>query len=276
MKEVVLVLGCGPAGLFAAHAATCYGYGVIVVSKKRKSDLFGCQYLHEPIPLLTAAVPGQPVAYTLRGEAEDYRQKVYGDRRVQVSPEDLLGTHDAWDLRETYDEAWQRYSHMINDVPITSGHVIPDLINDVTEVVKDGGGTLAHVVSSIPAPALCVNEAHTFTTEQVWAMGDAPERGQRIPFDVADFHVVCNGEESPRWYRAARVYGMGTVEWPDGPKPPYEGVVQVKKPLATTCDCHADILRVGRYGRWQKGILSHEAYEDVVTLLTGSGEPIWS
>ena len=43
-------------------------------------------------------------------------------------------------------------------------------------------------------------------------------------------------------------------------KPPLEGVAAVRKPLTTDCNCHPDWLHVGRYGRWTKGVLSHDAY----------------
>jgi hypothetical protein len=77
--------------------------------------------------------------------------------------------------------------------------------------------------------------------------------------------VQCNSNDAPRWYRAANVYGYSTVEWPAGPKPPWPGVVSVTKPLSTNCDCWVGkrFHRVGRFGRWTKGVLVHEAFFDM-------------
>lgn len=104
-----LILGCGPAGLMAAHAAALRNYDVVIVSKKRKSEMFGCQYLHQPIPLVSKGDPVD-VEYRLQGSIKDYRTKVYGDRpNVAVSPETLETDHKAWNIREAYDSLWAMY-----------------------------------------------------------------------------------------------------------------------------------------------------------------------
>src|SRR4051794_14558085 len=109
----IAVLGCGPAGLMAAHAAKVCGADVDIFSRKRKSELFGCQYLHAPIPGMTDVAP-VTVRYMLNGDIEGYRRKVYGDTwDGEVSPEDLLGNHDAWDIRRTYDNLWAKYGGYI-------------------------------------------------------------------------------------------------------------------------------------------------------------------
>jgi hypothetical protein len=93
-------------------------------------------------------------------------------------------------------------------------------------------------------------------------MGDAPERGQVVPIDIPEDTVLCNGSRDVGYYRAARVFGHSSVEWPGArPKPPLSGVVIFSKPLTTSCTCwEGEILRVGRYGTWTKGVLSHQAY----------------
>ena len=47
----VVILGCGPAGLAAAKAATDLGRETVIVSQSDlPSMLYGCQYLHAPVP----------------------------------------------------------------------------------------------------------------------------------------------------------------------------------------------------------------------------------
>lgn len=105
-------------------------------------------------------------------------------------------------------------------------------------------------------------------------MGDAPDLGQEVPIGIPENTVLCNGSvDGPSWYRASNVYGYKTVEWPGSiKKPPYPGIARVKKPLTTNCDCEkfleARTIKVGRYGRWQKGVLSHEAFQDTLDALS--------
>jgi len=49
----IFILGCGPAGLFAAQAAAEMGCSAVIISKLRRSEMYGAQYLHSEIPGLT-------------------------------------------------------------------------------------------------------------------------------------------------------------------------------------------------------------------------------
>jgi hypothetical protein len=106
---------------------------------------------------------------------------------------------------------------------------------------------------------------HRFESETVWAVGDAPERGIFCPVTVPSWTVQCNGEENPRWYRASNVFGYKTCEWPGEKAPPVQDIAKVEKPISTTCDCWLDgnYLRLGRFGTWTKGVLSHEGYYQI-------------
>jgi hypothetical protein len=262
----VYVLGAGPAGLLAAHAAQKRGYEVTVFSRPNdqgyaaKSELHGCQYLHRSIPDLTFSVDGRPVSYKLAGSMEAYRRKVYGDGwEGRVSPDEFgpEGAHYAWDLRAAYDTLWRRFLPQIVPTLLTA--------ESVRVFTEDPH---AHTFVSIPAPSLCRRiEEHKFPTQDVWAMGSAP--GNYLPYEAPDFTVECNGEPAPRWYRAATVFGHSTLEWPGGVKPPIRGVAAVRKPLSTDCDCHLGkrVTRIGRYGRWTKGVLSHTAYFEAAEAL---------
>lgn len=261
MSKKVLVLGCGPAGLFAAHAAEMAGYDPIIASKKRKSEMYGAQYLHEAIPEATGTSPFQ-VSYITEGPVDGYRDKVYGpDFRGTVSPEDLQGNHVGWDIRSTYDILWMRYQGKIINFELTN-------IMDVESLMAEH--MPAHVISSVPAPLLCSNPGHQFVSQDIWAIGDAPERGIFSPITKPLNTVVCNGNYDVSWYRAANILGYHTVEWPFNKRPPIEGLAPVKKPLGTNCDCLTTVHRVGRYGRWEKGVLSHTAFFETYAGLGGS------
>jgi hypothetical protein len=267
------ILGAGPAGLLAAHAAALYGVeqthvltraSVFDPELPAKSPLYGCQYLHSSIPGLS--VRSANVAYELRGTPEDYRRKVYGpESDVRVSPEDFEGTHRAWDIRSAYSQLWAMYvSHGLSGVKTTTGRINADNIEGVLE-------NYDLVISTIPAPALCSNDAHDFRTQDVWAVGDAPDLGINAPVEVENNKVVCNGLEDLNWYRASTVFGMTTVEW-SGYLQPVEQAVRVRKPIDHNCDCwETRVVRMGRYGAWRKGILAHEVFENTRDLLTRRG-----
>jgi hypothetical protein len=259
-KRTAAVLGCGPAGLFATHALVQNGWQVQIFSKKRRSEMFGAQYLHRAIPGLVSGVSARSVSYRLEGSVEEYREKVYGRRSgITVSPEELETAHLAWDIREAYNTAWDLYKDLIINTP----EIGPYAADQLTQNPE-----FHRVISTIPAHHLCLNDReHSFDSQDVWAIGDAPERGVFCPVTEAKpFEVICNGSRDVGWYRNANVFGYRTAEWSGERKPPIEGIARVMKPLSTNCDCLPDVIRLGRYGQWKKGVLSHEAYEEAAKL----------
>jgi hypothetical protein len=272
------VLGCGPAGLFAAHALVQKGWDVSIYSRKRRSEMYGSQYLHHPIPGLVDEKDSRTISYVLRGSVADYRQKVYGGSTIRVSPETLPPTHPGWDIRAAYYKAFDLYRDLIVDVP----SIDPGFLGVVggesgrTSPVSISGLRLDQfdqVISSLPAPVLCHRPmVHQFLSQDVWAIGDAPERGIFSPVGVADDTVICDGTRGIGWYRASKIFGYSSAEWPGGKRPPISNIAPVSKPVATDCDCFIDnrekvsVIRVGRYGTWTKGVLAHHAYQEAWQL----------
>jgi hypothetical protein len=256
----VVILGCGPAGLFAAHAAVGQGCDVTIYSKQaRKSLMKGAQYLHRPIPGLSRN-PFQ-IDYRLDGDAEGYKKKVYGDTSdVQVSPETLTGVADAWDIREAYDGAWAEYASLIRPHDIESdGVALP------YAAFADGLPDL--IISTVPARLLCQDPSHTFESQMIWSTDFVKPLGfwEEAPADLNA--VICSGHEDDWWYRQARIHGWETTEFPHDRRPSAARVWEVEKPIRTDCTCHPEITRMGRYGMWRKGVLSHEAFYDTESLI---------
>jgi len=265
----VAVLGCGPAGMFAAHAVQEAEADVVIFSKNRKSFMRGAQYLHRPIPGLS----GDPfqVDYELWGEVEGYRQKVYGDMGdVLVSPETLVGRADAWDIREAYDAAWDRYSRRVIDIDFAT-------LGDPGSFYEQLGLNYDLVISTIPAPLLCQrNTQHEFASQKVWVTEGLKSYNDPEFFtpggELRDNLVVCSGDPDDWWYRQSRIHGWENTEFPHDKKPrvaePFK-VHEVVKPLSTTCDCHPEFIRLGRYGKWTKGVLSDDAFYETARQLVG-------
>ncbi len=255
----VLILGCGPAGLIAAHAAKTFGADIAILSKKRPSHMKGAQYLHRPISGIDCGDPFQ-IDYQLKGSPMGYRMKVYGPKYMgTVSPEDLAEPHSGWDIRRAYDALWDLYGHAVTDwqaSPIGLKSMLDHYAPSVT-------------ISTVPAPTLC-SQNHSFLATNVFSTDSLSSVGIYMPENT----VVCNGEEAPRWYRAARIKGWETIEWPGDSKPPITPLWSVPKPTDNNCDCFPQVIRGGRYGVWRKGVLSHEIYDETLKALQNYMEGI--
>jgi hypothetical protein len=255
----VLILGCGPAGLLAAHAVEQLGGRPHILSIKVKSEFQGAQYLHQPISGLTGA-PHGVIRTHQSGTREGYAQKVYGDPSAPCSWNDQLPERDAWDLRLVYDELWDRYRGRVEGGEID------------WEDLDEFQNNWKLVLSTLPLIKSCVQErfgVHHFEWEPMWTIGFAPP-------EVADNTVLYSGDLDCDWYRSSRVFGHASTEFsnhrpitggayltPEEIRPPQ--VYQVHKGIkvqGTDCDCWPGIKRIGRFGTWRKGYLSHHAYHD--------------
>lgn len=258
----VYVLGCGPAGLAAAHAAIILGHEVTIFSRKRKSHMFGAQYLHFPIPDLYTPPPIE-VSYKLQGSIASYRRKVYGQAYDgTVSPGELDSIHMAWDIRSAYDQLWQLYHELIVE-------------DEIDEEWMAHNQNLRPMISSVPLPVICMAPLrHSFGSVDIYAAGEAPEWGVFFGgLDVPQDTVICNGNKLPAWYRASRIFDRITLEWPADSIPGEQSGFKVCKPIRNTCTCWPDVLRVGRYGKWEKGVLVHHAFEETWKwLLSGQSQ----
>lgn len=263
----VLILGCGPAGLFAAHAATELGATVEIHSNKRRSEMFGAQYLHTTIPGLTD-VDGFTVEYALEGDLLAYLHKVYGDELPDnVTVNSLVGKYPAWDIRAAYNRAWTLYRDNIVHTPEIKPIWIGEKYGSFPRFNYDA------IISTIPAADLCVRpRAHSFSVREVWAVGDAPERGVFAPRLAEPNQILYDGTRHRGWYRASLIADYAAVEWPAESRPPMENVSSVAKPIRTNCDCPGGyfgprFIPVGRYGAWSRFGHSHQAYWTVKAKL---------
>lgn len=258
MKSVA-VIGCGPSGLMAAHAGMMSGWNVAIYSRKVKSELHGAQYLHQPIPGLPCGTP-KVVTYRLHGTPEDYRRKVYGDSwDGTVSPEDFEENHDAWDLRLAYEHLWESWEYDIRPIDIKW---------------SADGGLPKHlskydlVISTVPRTVWDPEPSH-FESTQIWAIGDGdPTNGYASQEDNT---IICEADRYVRWYRSAKIFGHSTLEWPQfwnhsyaTVHPPAPGAVRVRKPLRYTGEDHTGFIHLGRYGAWEKGVLTSDVFFDAM------------
>lgn len=248
MSEVAII-GCGPAGLLAAHAVTQVGHKPVLFSDRaRPSPVHGGVYLHRAIPGIHKqdARPDGWVMFQKQGTAEGYATKVYGHPQAPTSWLRLrAGRHPAWALAPAYEQLWGAYGAAVQTLVIEQH--LASLLADMYPLV----------LSSAPLHRLC-EEDHQFPERHVWYQDSAPAW-------VGENVMVYNGHERIAWFRASCVFGHRLTEYP------WEvaGARVGRKVLATDCTCHPNIVRIGRWGEWRPGVLLHHAYEQACAAAGG-------
>jgi hypothetical protein len=250
----VTVIGCGPAGLAAAHAAVGLGAKVLIIAPKQKTPQNGPVTLQHPIPGISTSHPdGYVRQIVVGGSILDYRLKLYGDVNVNINGDVLRLGYDTWRVQEAYDEMWDRYHKLIEDNKVQPGDM--EWIRRSCDLV----------VSSAPAYRLCYNGAcaepgcaskpmHEFRSVPI-----ALKFGTVYP-DQPDNTIIYNARQHEPWVRSSSIFGVKVTDYKPEDCPDADLIVQ--KPLGTNCDCHPKILRVGRYGKWHNLAWIDSAYTD--------------
>jgi hypothetical protein len=254
----VAILGCGPAGLIAAHSAATVGHDVVIYSRKRRSITFGAMYLHAPIPDISPDNPEMMIDVNKVGTRWGYAESVYGDPNAEVSWDKFtIGPTPGWDLKSAYSKLWRQYNKLIVDVQVT-----PESVEGIKADM---------VFSAIPARSICLDWQHRFDAVNIVVLHG--------PTTVEENIMVYNGVDlvgMPAWYRYSRIRGYQSWEFSEDHAPTNistsvlaEGVRVSKgiKPLRTTCTCHPNVVRIGRFGKWDRHAFTHHGYEEVRSAL---------
>lgn len=263
----IAILGAGPAGLLATHACVRNGHQPtiysapadehdLLASPVAKSLHGGAQYLHQPVPGINSKHdPDMILLYVKVGSRAGYAEKVYGDPEAPVSwdlfPEGLV---PAWSMDRAYDELWREYENLMRPMTVDA-----DVVDDLLEHHQ-------LVINTVPLNRVCrCPDEHGFTQQQIILTPDSKCEARNI--------IVYNGQHSESWYRTSNIGGYEWTEYAahaDGP--PIVGERHYGfKPIGNSCTCHPLMPRLGRFGRWSKGVLSHMAYDDMMHVLAHRG-----
>jgi hypothetical protein len=218
------------------------------MSKKQPSVIYGAQYLHKPIPGLSSQRPDGNIRTLRVGRPEVYAKRVYGNGQHVTSWTKVLPLVPAWNLRETYERAWQKYKDNIADMTVSP--------TDVAELTSE----FDLVISTIPLWSICLlpNE-HRFNSVSILVKKDVH---LRRPIAKEEHWVIYNGTNQHDWYRASVIFGCPSIEARSHPKLVNQaGWESGFKVVDTNCDCHPNIVRAGRMGLWTRGVLTHHAFE---------------
>jgi len=266
----IIVLGCGVQGMLAAHAIARNGHEPVIISDDRpKSKVSPSQFLLREIPGITDEVHRLNLVIEKRGSQAGYAKRVYGSYNAESSWSEVgAGTHDIWLLKEAYDLLWAKYAGCISNEKINTAK-IQELLCDY-----------AVVISTIPAPPLCLADHH-FDMIPVWILEVlGTERSSFAPL------MIYNGDpdqpnQGANWSRYSSIRGHETWEYTHDIGGSRPGVRRGVKPTGNNCDCWdaagergdrpLQLRPVGRFARWERGVLMHHAFEDTVAILANEG-----
>lgn len=262
----VAILGCGPAGLIAADKAEAMGHHVDIISKKVKSPIAGAQFLHQKIGWYCSTEPDFKVQVKKTGNAQWYAKNVYNDFGAHTSWHKFpVGYLYGWDMKLAYDRLWNMYEYLIQDRVITDAESIDEIISDYDMVL-----------STLPMRRLCRVPEHFFQQQKIHIChGVSPNLVEGV--NDGDY-MYYNGSPSmpgygaqgPLWYRFSQLNKYASWEYADHawqqlsePATDWEKYTPLEKPIITNCDCYPEMVRIGRYGEWNKEILTHMVPEKV-------------
>lgn len=249
----IAVLGAGPSGLVAAHAAASLGHDVCLYdAEPREPDgqTAGVFYLHQSCDL---DVPSSVVRTSAVGTRDGYRDKVYGpsyDGHVSYPAYETESV--VWDGMAALAHLWSRFQDRI----------IPAYVEGFDDV-QTVAGMYDRTICTIPAMILAPHL--TWESQQVTVATRS-----RIAPPVAGC-VIYEGHADVPWYRYSDIFGRETYEYvPNAAvdvSDDYGWTIRnvekvVTAPRANFPDLD-NVMFAGRYGAWNKRCLTHDVYRDV-------------
>jgi hypothetical protein len=259
----IAVIGCGPAGLAAAHAAHGLGAGVTIYSPGQKSPQRGPLVLQRPIPAISTDHPdGYIKQLVIGGSILDYRYKLYGDINISIQGNILADGYHCWKFIETYDRLWELY---MEPGECRAAHVTMDVSSqELSWMVHE----FDLVINTAPLRNICY-KAHTFRDKPVEIT-----MNRSYPNQPEDTTIFNAGNYYP-WVRSAWLLGNECTEWLPGTVPDELESITIHKPISHDCDCYPDVLLTGRFGAWRNETWVDTAYyvtrDAIVSMLRKSG-----
>ncbi len=257
--KTVTILGFGPSGLTAAYAALTKGWKVNIINEqgltKPTAASAGVYILHERmgLPLRQRLL----TYHAFGGGAHDYALKVYGQVRDDVSFPDIPESGLAQGVYDSAQAIDMMYDIVMSAFPISFRRKLAGPMPVVEAAVRSISETDLYI-STLPlnqfAPELCSSMPAWVTT------GEAP---------ADETYIMYNAHPQMEWYRASAAFGRFTLEFCQNPNISDARRVTKVAGLRDQLKVPKDWLLTGRFGRWEKGYLTHQVYNDVRAFLDG-------
>lgn len=254
----VIILGAGISGMLAAWACEQRGRSFTIVDRGPLEILprlvRGCVYLHEPCGLnevirsqiLHTSVlpyPGAESAWWSR----IYHHKIWGERAYEPNSIDkYVGEAVIWSMNDALAYLYSCYRDYVD-------------IREVDWIQVRAWLDLGRkVISTIPLGALFPSIPRIGQSLWIWQAAMPGEQGSFA-------YTTYNVDPDVAWYRMSTMFGHLSVEFCQEP----EGLSAARFKKIVSVDMrdldrlHPHLLFTGRWARWQRGFLSHMAYEAV-------------
>lgn len=247
----VAILGCGPAGLLAAHAVTKAGHRPVIFSRYEKSTISGAQFLHRPVEDATLPEEAFDITFQMSGDEAGYVSRLYRDHgQVDSSWKNYQDGERvvAYPMATTYDRLWSKYRSRIEEVDLDLGQI--------RRIYMDH----PEVVSTIPRGYLASDDQASKFRSATVHIGVNDVYGMSLPENTI-WYNGSNYDDGNDVYRASNIQGITSGEYVK----PQDHTHPVVKPIRFEgVDEFPDIFKVGRYGRWDKRQLAHSAYSETL------------
>ena len=252
MTKKVIILGSGISGLFAAWACEQEGWQDFQIFTKVNLPPItsGFQYLHDPCDMelqkvslvekcIQADVPADM-------RAKLYSNKVYGRPGITNSLNKLTNTpKDIWDISQASNFLWGKYQSRIE----------PYNLDDFSKL-----NTLKADIIFWTIPLNLYSQQCDFVTSYVYSI-PVKSPVNEVFYDISTniptyrFGVVFNQffAESTQLSFTAAIPVKKVIT--------FEGKLELKFPK--------NVVRIGRYGEWNKDVLAHDVYYKVRSVLNG-------
>lgn len=261
MSKEFIILGSGPSGMMAAHAVYDSGYTAEIYDKdpdqsRRNSGVFvlhdNCNLGLDPIEIRQFIIGA--VGISEEHISEIYTSKVYGDTNLPKKVSVLSALKNpsiiGYDANIAVQRLWDLYSSRVVKAHIDKGLLNSFLSNDL------------YVISTIPAYQLLDINVTEFTYKRVCVKVSEAPKGE-APF------ILYNINRHMNWYRCSAISGVFTKEYNHGEiiiSPNNSSSIRDVKKVVGNGFTHPNkrVLLTGRYGAWNKSILTHNVYYQVL------------
>lgn len=260
--------------MIAAHACRTNDVECEIFSRDAaKSQIHGSQYLHEPVPGLIRQDSGRPVQYINYGTPEEYRRKTHGKYwDGTINPGDFIQHHTAYNIRDAYNLLWLLYGGLVKPFELIGYQHLSAQIE-----LRN----YSMIISTVPRTIWKLN-GDQFIYSRGWAINGPV--ADSLTAHMGENTIICDGRPGIRYNRKSKVFGHSTIEWPDIPEfplPKGHKPARIIKPLRHMCthksgtaitvalgadrpmDYEPPWIFTGRYGKWQKGIVTTDVWHEV-------------
>ena len=250
MKLKVAILGSGPSGLMAYWACLNRGvYPQIISDSAKMSIVEGFQYLHEPcgLPLKPNSLLHQiiPNNCDLKVASENYSQKVYDD--TQMKNNVRCGYQEIYNLREAINFLYNIAKDQMLNLRITS-------IADVNSLSTKYDLVFSSIPFNFFFPGNCCF---------------------RISFikhyhDLANLNF-CFYDTLPDsvYLRFGTVFNSAFIEAKTQIDADYKATIKVTTTNVIGGGFNENVIRIGRFGAWDKKERIDTTYHKVIKVLDG-------